>query len=36
MELINSSVDLAIIEAYIPNPELFQISEHMVEYLTWF
>lgn len=35
MELLNNGVDLSIIEAYIPIPELVVYSESLVQYLTY-
>ena len=36
MDSLNSDVDLSILEAYLPIPELVNVSEHMFEYLAWF
>lgn len=35
MNLLDSNVDLALTEAYIPIPELAVYSDHLVQYLTW-
>ena len=36
MELLNSSADLAIIEAYIPIPELMDAANSVTQFYPWF
>lgn len=36
MELLNSGVDFSVIEAYVPIPEVLEMSNSITQFYPWF